>query len=393
MVFQAKISPKDFELRASEDGSRRVCRFHCKGNQAEIGEDDWRLISSGAFDGMSLEQSFEEDELSELTTLDIVEQRASALSTRADEIARRARMLYQQVSQRKSEMCRKREDQGTPFNSRYTGRLSNYVTSYDLRTELLQQFAAASACSSQSQSTSGLCQPSTPGEHNSPSSPYPRFRQAPPIAKLSSMDKSDVTGTLVARDRGDALRSLITQKTDKLLKGDTIDPPCDRCRRLRCPCMKHLTACQGCTKKHAKCSWRSVTTDELDSLRKEMGMSPVHTEGELALEPRLPIWSGPPRVFHFTSGGAPSSAQLDDATRPGFRDSCDIDVESGLPLGRVSHSALELAPIQPQAGIVKAAHAKLPRLSGPEHGHIGNAGPASTSALREEHLQMEGMQG
>jgi hypothetical protein len=50
---------------------------------------------------------------------------------------------------------------------------------------------------------------------------------------------------------------------ESLKKGDRVLPPCDRCRRLHMDCLKNLTACVGCTKKHAKCSWRDVREEEL----------------------------------------------------------------------------------------------------------------------------------
>lgn len=50
---------------------------------------------------------------------------------------------------------------------------------------------------------------------------------------------------------------------EQLQRGDRILPPCDRCRRLHMDCCKNLTACLGCTRKHAKCSWKDVEDDEL----------------------------------------------------------------------------------------------------------------------------------
>lgn len=52
-------------------------------------------------------------------------------------------------------------------------------------------------------------------------------------------------------------------RMEQLQRGDRILPPCDRCRRLHMDCAKNLTACLGCTKKHAKCSWKDVEPDEL----------------------------------------------------------------------------------------------------------------------------------
>ena len=52
-------------------------------------------------------------------------------------------------------------------------------------------------------------------------------------------------------------------RMEGLQRGDRVLPPCDRCRRLQMDCLKNLTACQGCTRKHAKCSWKDVTEQEL----------------------------------------------------------------------------------------------------------------------------------
>lgn len=55
----------------------------------------------------------------------------------------------------------------------------------------------------------------------------------------------------------------MVNRMDVLQRGDRIVPPCDRCRRLHMDCLKNLTACMGCTKKHAKCSWKDVNDEEL----------------------------------------------------------------------------------------------------------------------------------
>ncbi|MCJ1475561.1 hypothetical protein MMC13_004224 [Lambiella insularis] len=52
-------------------------------------------------------------------------------------------------------------------------------------------------------------------------------------------------------------------RMDSMQRGDRVLPPCDRCRRLHMDCLKNLTACLGCTKKHAKCSWKDVSAQEL----------------------------------------------------------------------------------------------------------------------------------
>lgn len=55
----------------------------------------------------------------------------------------------------------------------------------------------------------------------------------------------------------------MVNRIELLQRNDRIVPPCDRCRRLHMDCLKNLTACMGCTKKHAKCSWKDVNDEEL----------------------------------------------------------------------------------------------------------------------------------
>lgn len=73
---------------------------------------------------------------------------------------------------------------------------------------------------------------------------------------------------------------------DGLPRGERVLPPCDRCRRLRMDCIKNLTSCAGCTRKHARCHWREVSRDELgaldhlmDTSYPESGYSPSNANG------------------------------------------------------------------------------------------------------------------
>ena len=75
-----------------------------------------------------------------------------------------------------------------------------------------------------------------------------------PYAKPSQADRFDDSGPYKAE---------MMTRMEQLNRGDRVQPPCDRCRRLHMDCRKNLTACMGCTKKHAKCSWKDVTDQEL----------------------------------------------------------------------------------------------------------------------------------
>jgi len=65
------------------------------------------------------------------------------------------------------------------------------------------------------------------------------------------------------KDDGGPFKVEMVHRMESLGKGERILPPCDRCRRLHMDCLKNLTACMGCTKKHAKCSWKEVREGEL----------------------------------------------------------------------------------------------------------------------------------
>ncbi|KAF2622459.1 hypothetical protein BU25DRAFT_209078 [Macroventuria anomochaeta] len=65
------------------------------------------------------------------------------------------------------------------------------------------------------------------------------------------------------KDDGGPYKAEMVHRMESLGKGERILPPCDRCRRLHMDCLKNLTACMGCTKKHAKCSWKEVREGEL----------------------------------------------------------------------------------------------------------------------------------
>ncbi|KAF1986301.1 hypothetical protein K402DRAFT_421159 [Aulographum hederae CBS 113979] len=85
-----------------------------------------------------------------------------------------------------------------------------------------------------------------------------------PASLLPSAHASaSARGTPVEKDDGGPFKAEMVARMEGLSKGDRIMPPCDRCRRLHMDCLKNLTACMGCTKKHAKCGWKEVREDEV----------------------------------------------------------------------------------------------------------------------------------
>ncbi|KUI72704.1 hypothetical protein VM1G_08124 [Cytospora mali] len=280
VVQYAKSNPSEFTLIASPDRGR-YCTCYLKGNQIEITEDDWRLIKSGTLDRFNLAppQPLEEDEDSELATIEILEQRLQVLIKKADEVARKARQLKYHLSGRKAAIDARRivpsppiRNAGfQPLNHQHS-QASSSKSKFDLRADLLQQFTSSQPSRIPGQTSMSL--PTTPviphGPHNSkmavqtthPSSSRP----SPGVPDPQQSQQRSVTQSY---DPADAHRPLITARIEKLAKGDTIYPPCDRCRRLRVLCIKHLTACQGCTKKHAKCSWKGMMDEEVAWLKRE----------------------------------------------------------------------------------------------------------------------------
>ena len=67
----------------------------------------------------------------------------------------------------------------------------------------------------------------------------------------------------IEKEDKEPYKAEMVSRMEGLHKGDRVLPPCDRCRRLHMDCLKNLTACMGCTKKHAKCSWKEVREEEL----------------------------------------------------------------------------------------------------------------------------------
>ena len=89
-----------------------------------------------------------------------------------------------------------------------------------------------------------------------------------PYVKPTAAERFDDSGPYKAE---------MVSRMELLQRGDRVQPPCDRCRRLHMDCLKNLTACLGCTKKHAKCSWKDVVDEELQNY---VPPEPPHSELE-----------------------------------------------------------------------------------------------------------------
>jgi len=283
----AKNNPQDFLLSDSGTGSR-VCRFWVKDCSVEISEDDYRLILSGAPQRMIPVQPIPEDEAAELGTMDILEQRLAMLIKKADLVAGRARQLNYHLKGRKAAIQNRRASisaaetpgsttatlQGSEMRSptvfqavNYSSTSTNGETSpaqNSLHQDLLRQFLTPSSHRKSMDISSGVSRTNKPLPHtpNSGSPAHDHYRRP----TNSGANKEDWGGLH---------RPLMLVRVEKLNRGDVITPSCDRCRRLEIECTKHLTACTGCTKKHARCSWRDMTDAEAQALMQGGGDAPV----------------------------------------------------------------------------------------------------------------------
>ena len=117
-------------------------------------------------------------------------------------------------------------------------------------------------------------------------------------------------------------RAICQTHMESLPRGSRVMPPCDRCRRLRMDCLKNLTSCQGCTKKHARCHWRDVGREEVESLP---GFGSGSTEGYIDDEEGM-VREGLMENYGKGVGG------IGNGQRHGGEESDDDEDEDGTPL-------------------------------------------------------------
>ncbi|KAK6607408.1 C6 finger domain-containing protein [Botrytis cinerea] len=242
VVSFARSNPADFILSDALH-SMKACRFWINGGQVEISEDDYRLIMSGAPERMIPSQPLPEDEDSELGTLLILENRLTMLIKKADAVASKARQLNYHMKGRKNAIKAKKSPE-QPTESPFHLHLNHFLPP------------------SRRQSLPSQPRSKQPRPNNSEHSNFHSFNGAAPGSdhQRASQPPSNSDDGIEGQ-----YRVLMAARIEKLHKGDPITPPCDRCRRLRFTCTKHMTACAACTKKHAKCSWKDVKDGELEA--------------------------------------------------------------------------------------------------------------------------------
>ncbi|KAJ5054801.1 uncharacterized protein L3040_001065 [Drepanopeziza brunnea f. sp. 'multigermtubi'] len=287
IVTYARTNPADFVLTETIQGFR-ACRFWIKGGQVEISEDDWRLIMSGGPERMIPTQPLAEDEAAELGTLNILETRLAMLIKKADAVASKARQLNYQLKGRKTAVLnRKSAEQPLnpdPENRNFTPAPFSVINARSngeakMQQNLLDQFTSLDRRQSaphgrpRTSRTSAVEQPTF----------HSYGSQEPDTRRLSQPLSSCEDGT------EGQYRVLMASKIEKLSRGDPVYPPCDRCRRLNFECTKHLTACQACTKKHAKCAWKEIKEGELDHVPLMLGLGNGISQTQIQVDSSLEL--------------------------------------------------------------------------------------------------------
>lgn len=143
------------------------------------------------------------------------------------------------------------------------------------------------------------------------------------------------------KDDGGPFKAEMVARMEVLSKGERILPPCDRCRRLHMDCLKNLTACMGCTKKHAKCSWKEVREPELRMTQPPPENDTTHSDIEMG---------GYPVAIMRQNMASPASAS--PSTSVGSVGGHTTEARLGGPDANAGH----ITPGQ--------AHAELPRPEG-----------------------------
>lgn len=225
------------------------------------------------------EQLNPEDESAEMVTLDILESRLSALIKKADAVATKTRQLNYQMKGRKNAIMARRSGGAVPSSDQQSsGEWGQQSTNSPFNAmapnpqDLLRQF---SLYSEPSTPTGGARSQGISSKKLKPSASSSNLNTSVTAGNASftsvnpANSNTSTPNPVRHRNRSKSLledppyRAVMVSYIEKLNRGDKIWPPCDRCRRLKMECIKNYTACLGCTKKHCKCFFRDVGSEEV----------------------------------------------------------------------------------------------------------------------------------
>ena len=326
----ARSHPGQFTLSTFSEGKRVCQFYYPqKQLRVQISEEDFLFVNSGRCQDLIPPLPIWEDEEKEVCTCDVLEVKLKELTNAADMIAARTRQLSHRLKGRRAAILERRADggsgtpakasapqtttvppssSGTGFTAVNTGKTNDEATlgsNAANRADLLRLFESLphNQTSNRTQSRHSVSDGTQPtakpaevardtgGRGDSSSlSPPPahldtlsyyisdesRPQQGNPYHRATSSGGNASGQTPLkhnfsrplppALESSQPFRPLCQAHMDGLPRGQRVLPPCDRCRRLRMDCVKNLTSCAGCTKKHARCHWRDVSREELGAL-------------------------------------------------------------------------------------------------------------------------------
>ncbi|KEQ61987.1 uncharacterized protein M437DRAFT_9673, partial [Aureobasidium melanogenum CBS 110374] len=246
VVHFAQAHPSQFTLSTFSEG-RRVCQFYYPQKQVrvQISEEDFLFINSGRCQDLIPPLPIWEDEEKEVATCELVEKALRDLTAAADSVAARTRQLAHRLKGRRMAILERRSTEESHNNQVQQQAVPpSFVSSNSTSVSPVPTNVAAIAAAAAAQASHYV-------RDESPQS-QPRHNFSKPLPPSQEVSQP--------------YRTICQAHMESLPRGSRVMPPCDRCRRLKMDCLKNLSSCGGCTKKHARCHWKDVSREEVQGL-------------------------------------------------------------------------------------------------------------------------------
>jgi hypothetical protein len=330
VVHFAQAHPSQFTLSTFSEGRRVCQFYYPQRQvRVQISEEDYLFINSGRCQDLIPPLPIWEDEEKEVATCEMVEKALRDVTASADSVAARTRQLAHRLKGRRMAILERRSaeeshnhqvQQQAPHSSFVSVNNNNANNqqppiqqpqqqqptspekvdpALNIRNDLLKHFQSLPKQVSQQPDNRRIS--SVPQQPQSPPFQTPQnfnHQPRPPLESTStsvSPVPTSVTALAAAaaaqashyaRDESpqsqprhnfskplppsqevsQPYRTICQTHMESLPRGSRIMPPCDRCRRLKMDCLKNLSSCGGCTKKHARCHWKEVSRQEVQGL-------------------------------------------------------------------------------------------------------------------------------
>ncbi|KAI4749670.1 hypothetical protein E4T50_00144 [Aureobasidium sp. EXF-12298] len=327
VVHFAQAHPSQFTLSTFSEG-RRVCQFYYPQKQVrvQISEEDFLFINSGRCQDLIPPLPIWEDEEKEVATCELVEKALRDLTAAADSVAARTRQLAHRLKGRRMAILERRSTEESHNNQVQQQAVPPSFVSVNntnqqpvvqqpqqqhpqspekldpalhIRNDLLKHFQSlpkqvpqqpdnrrVSSIQQQPQSPpfqtpQNFNQHPRPTLESTPTSVSPVPTNVAAIAAAAAAQASHYVRDESPQSQprhnfskplppsqevSQPYRTICQTHMESLPRGSRVMPPCDRCRRLKMDCLKNLSSCGGCTKKHARCHWKEVSREEVQGL-------------------------------------------------------------------------------------------------------------------------------